>query len=90
VVVWPDEAPAEIALPGEPSTTNSRSAPAAFSVVGVEAGRGARRTSFVTWQGDRDGAAPQPSDRAIGTTWLQIDPSARTLPVAFGLPPVLA
>ncbi len=35
------------------------------------------------------GAAPQPSDRAIGVTWLQIDPAARMLPVAFDTPPVL-
>ena len=35
------------------------------------------------------GAPPQTSDRAIGVTWLQIDPSARTLPVAFDAPPVL-
>ncbi len=35
------------------------------------------------------GTAPQPSDRAIGVTWLPIDPSARTLPVGFDTPPVL-
>jgi alpha-2-macroglobulin len=35
------------------------------------------------------GAAAQPSDRAIGVTWLQIDPSSRTLPIAFDTPPVL-
>ncbi len=28
-------------------------------------------------------------DRAIGLAWLQIDPSARTLPVGFEVPPVL-
>lgn len=37
----------------------------------------------------KDGAAPQPSDRAIGVTWLQIDPAARTVPVSFDTPPVL-
>ena len=35
------------------------------------------------------GATPQPSDRAIGVTWLQIDPGTRSLPVAFDTPPVL-
>ncbi len=35
------------------------------------------------------GAKPQLSDRAIGVTWLQIDPAARTLPVSFTVLPVL-
>jgi alpha-2-macroglobulin len=34
----------------------------------------------------RDGAT---SDRAIGVTWVQMDPAARTLPVAVETPPVL-
>ncbi|HUC18365.1 MAG TPA: MG2 domain-containing protein [Acetobacteraceae bacterium] len=35
------------------------------------------------------GAKPQLSDRAIGVTWLQIDPAARTVPVSFAVPSVL-
>jgi len=53
--------------------------------VGTDWGPGAY-VAVHAYRPARDGAA---SDRAIGATWLQVDPAARTLPVAIDAPPVL-
>ncbi len=53
--------------------------------VGTDWGPGAY-VAVHAYRPARDSAA---SDRAIGATWLQVDPAARTLPVAIDAPPVL-
>ena len=53
--------------------------------VGVDWGPGA----YVAIHAFRPAHDGKTSERAIGVTWLQMDPAARTLPVAIEAPPVL-
>jgi uncharacterized protein YfaS (alpha-2-macroglobulin family) len=53
--------------------------------VGTDWGPGA----YVTVHAFRPAQGGTTSDRAIGVTWLQMDPAVRTLPIAIETPPVL-
>lgn len=53
--------------------------------VGADWGAGA----YVAVHAYRPAQGGAASDRAIGATWVQVDPAARTLPVAVEAPPVL-